>query len=111
METTTTLNEFALEVANLKEAALVFRAVNHELRQQILALLHKNKGIDVTSIYKKLGLEQSVASQHLAILRKAGIVTTKREQRFVYYSVNYKRLEGIVEIAGKLLGFRFSISW
>jgi DNA-binding transcriptional ArsR family regulator len=105
METTTTLNEFALEVANLKEAALVFRAVNHKLRQQILAVIHENKGIDVTSIYRKLGLEQSVASQHLAILRKARIVTTKREQRFVYYSVNYKRLAEIGEIAGKLLRF------
>jgi DNA-binding transcriptional ArsR family regulator len=105
METTITLNEFALEVANLKEAALVFRAVNHKLRQQILAVLHENKGIDVTSIYGKLGLAQSIASQHLAILRKAGIVTSKREQRFVYYSVNYKRLETIGEITEKLLRF------
>jgi DNA-binding transcriptional ArsR family regulator len=105
MEITTTLNEFGLEVVKLKEAALVFRAVNHKLRRQILAVLHENKRIDVTSIYKKLGLEQSVASQHLAILRKAGIVVTKREQRFVYYSVNYKRLEEIGEIAGKLLKF------
>jgi DNA-binding transcriptional ArsR family regulator len=103
METTTTLNEFALEVANFKEAALVFRAVNHKLRQQILAVIHENKGIDVTSIYRKLGLEQSVASQHLAILRKARIVTTKREQRFVYYSVNYERLGEIGEIAKGLL--------
>ena len=103
MEITTILNEIGLEVVKLKKAALVFRAVNHKLRQQILAVIHENKGIDVTSIYKKLGLAQSVASQHLAILRKAGIVTTEREKRFVYYSVNYKRLEEIGEIAKELL--------
>jgi DNA-binding transcriptional ArsR family regulator len=102
METVAILTELEIESSNVKLAALVFRAINHKLRRQILTLLHENKGIDVTSIYRRLGLEQSVASQHLAILRKAGIVTTKREQRFVYYSVNYERLEEINEIARKL---------
>jgi DNA-binding transcriptional ArsR family regulator len=102
METVAILPEFEIESSNVRLAALVFRAINHKLRRQILTLLHEKKGIDVTSIYRRLGLEQSVASQHLAILRKAGIVTTKREQRFVYYSVNYERLEEINEIARKL---------
>jgi DNA-binding transcriptional ArsR family regulator len=102
METVVILTELEIESSNVKLAALVFRAINHKLRRQILTLLHENKGMDVTSIYKRLGLEQSVASQHLAILRKAGIVTTKREQRFVYYSVNYERLEEINEVAGSL---------
>jgi DNA-binding transcriptional ArsR family regulator len=102
METVAILTELEIESSNVKLAALVFRAINHKLRRQILTLLHENKGMDVTSIYKRLGLEQSVASQHLAILRKAGIVTTKREQRFVYYSVNYERLEEINEVAGSL---------
>ena len=43
----------------------------------------------------RLRLEQSVASQHLAILRKAGIVSTQRDGKFIYYSVNFKRLEEI----------------
>jgi DNA-binding transcriptional ArsR family regulator len=83
----------------------VFRAINHKPRRQILTFLHENKRTDVTSVYKKLGLEQSVASSHLAILRKAGVVTRQRERRFAYYSVNHKRLEEISEIAGKLSRF------
>ena len=53
---------------NLKKAALVLRSLNHKLRQQILALIETEKRITVTEIYVRLRLEQSVASQHLAIL-------------------------------------------
>ncbi|MDB5252698.1 MAG: helix-turn-helix transcriptional regulator, partial [Flaviaesturariibacter sp.] len=73
-----TESELKIDVLTLKKAALVLRAVNHKLRQQILKLIHQKGKITVTEIYVKLRLEQSVASQHLAILRKAGFVTTIR---------------------------------
>ena len=98
-----TANGLELETANIRAAALVFRAINHELRVKILRLIHGSSRITVTEIYRKLGLDQSVASQHLAILRKARMVITSREKRYVYYSVNYKRLEEVEEIAGRLL--------
>ena len=77
------------ELVKVKKAALILRAVNHRLRQQILnTIASKNgQGITVTEIYVILRLEQSVASQHLAILRKAGIVTAKRDGKFIYYFV------------------------
>jgi DNA-binding transcriptional ArsR family regulator len=51
----------------------------------------------------QLRLEQSVASQHLAILRRAGVVTTTREGKFIYYSVNHKRLAEIYSYVEQLL--------
>ncbi len=88
---------------NLKKAALVLRALNHKLRQQILALIDSEKKITVTEIYVRLRLEQSVASQHLAILRRAGIVVTQRDGKFIYYTVNYKRIEEINKFVGELV--------
>jgi DNA-binding transcriptional ArsR family regulator len=88
---------------NLKKAALVLRALNHKLRQQILKLIDDKKKITVTEIYVKLRLEQSVASQHLAILRRAGIVLTQRDGKFIYYGVNFKRLEDISRFVEGLL--------
>jgi len=84
----------ALEIdsLSLKKAALFFRAINHQLRQQILTLIHKNGTLSVTTIYGKLRIEQSVASQHLAILRRAKLVSTKRVGKKVFYSVNYQGL-------------------
>jgi DNA-binding transcriptional ArsR family regulator len=97
-------NVLAIESLELKKAALTFRAVNHSLRQEILRLIHQNLRITVTEIYIKLKLEQSVASQHLAILRKAGIVSTERDGKCIFYSVNYNRLKQVHEIAKELIG-------
>ena len=84
-----------VDFLRLKKSAMILRAVNHKLRQQLLHLLDEQPKITVTEIYVKLRLEQSVVSQHLAIMRRAGIVLTRREGKFIYYSVNYDRLKEI----------------
>ncbi len=81
----------------LRRAVLTLRAVNHDLRKGIIEILEENKKMTVTDIYIKLRLEQSVASQHLAILRRAGVVKTERNGKFVDYSLNTDRIS---EIAG-----------
>jgi DNA-binding transcriptional ArsR family regulator len=88
----------------LKKAAMVLRALNHKLRQQLLKLIEDEKRITVTEIYVRLRLEQSVASQHLAILRKAGIVNTERDGKFIFYTVNYKRIDEISHFVKELVG-------
>jgi DNA-binding transcriptional ArsR family regulator len=95
--------ELAIESLQIKKAALIFRAINHPLRRQMLQLLHENARMTVTEIYIKLRLEQSVASQHLAILRKAGMVNTEREGKFIFYSVNYQRLKQVHQTAGNII--------
>lgn len=95
--------EIQVELLTLKKADLVIRALNHKLRLQIIRMLHDKEELTVTEIYVKLKLEQSVASQHLAILRRAGIVVTRREGKFIYYSVNPTRIEEIYNIAKSLV--------
>lgn len=100
---TSAKDELKIDPIQLKKAALIFRAINHKLRQQIIKFIHQNGRITVTQIYVKLRLEQSVASQHLAILRKAGFVTTERDGKFIFYSVNHDRLNEIHKVAYELL--------
>ncbi len=88
-------NPITLDYTVLRKAVLVLRAVNHKLRQSIVILLEENKRMTVTEIYVKLRLEQSVASQHLAILRRAGVVNTERQGKFIYYSLNHDRIAEI----------------
>ena len=103
LEPAVSSTELRIDVIQLKKSALILRAVNHKLRQQIMKLIHQNGKMTVTEIYVKLRLEQSVASQHLAILRKAGFVITERDGKFIYYSVNYTRLSEIHRVAQELL--------
>jgi len=95
--------ELKIDVIQLKKASLILRAINHKLRQQIMRLLNQHGRMTVTEIYVKLRLEQSVASQHLAILRKAGYVNTFRDGKFIFYSVNHDRLAQVHGIVYELL--------
>ena len=72
-----------LDYADLRKAVLVLRAVNHKLRQRIIDLLDNEDPMTVTDIYIKLRLEQSVESQHLAILKREGEVNTERQGKII----------------------------
>ena len=77
--------ELQLDTKALKEAAMVYRAVNNKLRQKILQVIDRNERVFVGEVYKKLRIEQSVASLHLAILRNQNIVSrTGREIHFLH---------------------------
>ena len=86
----------------LKKAKLKERALSHPLRQKMLALIKAHNRIKVTDIYKKLRIEQSVASMHLAILRSAGFVTTQREGQVIRYSVNDKAINEFLKHCQKV---------
>ncbi len=84
-----------VDFLHIKKSALILRAMNHKLRQQMIKLLDEHGKLTVTELYVKLRLEQSVASQHLAILRRAGIVVTRRDGKFIHYAINYPRVTEI----------------
>ena len=83
--------------------AKILRALNHKLRQQMIKLIDENRRMNVTDIYIKLRLEQSVASQHLAILRHAGIITNQHEGRERFYSLNYRHIGRITTLVEELV--------
>ena len=93
-----------LDTPLLTKGKNTFRAINHSLRQQIIELIHKNGKMIVTDIYVKLHLEQPVASQHLAILRKEHFLNTERQGKRIFYSVNYPRMSQVYELSKKLTG-------
>jgi DNA-binding transcriptional ArsR family regulator len=94
--------EMDISYDKLRSAVLVLRAINHELRRSIITLLENEVRMTVTDIYIKLRIEQSVASQHLAILRKAGIVAPNRDGKYIYYSLEKERLALVAELVANL---------
>ena len=91
-----------LDYAVLRKAVINLRAVNHKIRRQILKLLEEKNKLSVTEIYQKMKLDQSVASQHLAALRKAGVVKTERDGKFIYYMIDENRVEEISNLINDL---------
>lgn len=79
-----------------RKTKLICRAADHKLRQQILSAINEDGEITVTELYNKLHLVQSVASQHLAILRKTGFVKTRRDSKEIYYSIDKDNISNYV---------------
>ncbi len=91
-----------IDMDKLRKAVLVLRALNHDLRRRIIDLLYAEGHLTVTDIFVALRIEQSVASQHLAVLRKADIVVPKRDGKFIFYEVAPKRLLEIKKVITNL---------
>lgn len=88
---------------NINRASMVLRSINNKVRQNILGYIYDKEKVGVTELYKDLKLEQSVASLHLSILRKEGVVSTERNGKQVYYSINNNRITDIKKFVEDIL--------
>jgi DNA-binding transcriptional ArsR family regulator len=71
----------------------LMRALAHPLRLQILEQIDRNGEVHVNNIYNELNIEQSITSQHLKVLRLAGVVSQSKVGKFMNYTINYEILE------------------
>lgn len=92
--------------ADLARAALLFHALSDETRLRILERLRQGEGC-VCELTDALDAAQSRLSFHLKTLKNAGLVTDRREGRWMYYSIDpdaladaAEALEGLAPVAG-----------
>lgn len=88
---------FKASATPIKTANFIAKSVNNPFRQKILALLLSTRSLAVNELCEKLDSEQSVMSQHLAILRKAGLVNSERRGKRILYSANEKQLQEVID--------------
>jgi len=81
----------------------LFAIIGQPVRIQILAILASQPAC-VCHFEAVLGLRQASISQHLMILRKAGLVTTQREGRNIFYHLAQPGLMAMIEQAASLSG-------
>ena len=80
----------------IEEAARIARALSHPVRLRILDELREG-GAYVMHLTTVLGRPQANISQHLMVLREAGLVTAEREGMTVIYRVRDPRLLALVD--------------
>ncbi len=83
-------------LTNYKQLAESIKALGHPIRLQIVAGLIKNE-CNVTQIQQSLGVPQSTISQHLRILKNAGIIEGRREGTNVCYKVINNWIKEVIE--------------
>ena len=82
----------------------LMRALAHPLRLKILEFLDQHKNIQVNQIYNTLKIEQSIASQHLRILKNAGVLIADKEGKFMHYTIDYPRVANAVKAINRFMG-------
>ncbi|HRV83520.1 MAG TPA: metalloregulator ArsR/SmtB family transcription factor [Saprospiraceae bacterium] len=88
----------------LQVSTEIMRALAHPLRLRILEFIDRNGKINVNKIYNTLNLEQSITSQHLKVLRLAGVVKQQKQGKYVLYSIEYDLVERASRAVNNFLG-------
>lgn len=78
---------------NTENLAALVKALAHPARLGVIRLLHERQTCIGCDIVDEIGLAQSTTSEHLRILKSAGIITGEVESPRVCYSLNPEALE------------------
>ena len=90
----------AVSIAELKAA--MFRAMAHPPRIRVLETLTAGER-SVSELQPEIGIESSHLSQQLGILRRAGLVSSRKEGQSVYYSLKDPQIADLLAVARQLL--------
>lgn len=80
----------------------LLKAMSHPKRLEIIHLL-RDQTLSVTQMLEMLDLPQANLSQHLMILRKAGVVTTKKEGKQIFYSLTHENFVKTSDLIREIL--------
>ena len=95
---------------DLEELAEMFKVFSDPTRLKLVMLLSRHDGaLCVNALARRLGVTQSAVSQHLRILRQAGLVESDRHGTFVHYALNRDTLESFKARLLESLGEEFVI--
>ena len=83
----------------MNDAATILSALAHEGRLSVFRLLARRapEGVRPSEISEALELKANTLSVYLGALERAGLVTSQRQGRSVFYSVNLSRMGGLID--------------
>jgi len=81
---------------NARKASALLKAMANDRRLLILCFLAQGEK-SVSELETLISLSQSALSQHLARLRRDGLVTTRRAAQTIYYSLAGREAGAIME--------------
>ncbi|MGK4580222.1 ArsR/SmtB family transcription factor [Kitasatospora sp. HPMI-4] len=79
-----------------------FKTLGHPVRIRVLELLSEREHA-VAEMLPEVGVEPSHLSQQLAVLRRAKLVTSRREGSTVYYSLTSPQVAELLRVARAIL--------
>lgn len=87
----------------MQQLTKIFKALSDSNRLKIFMLLSK-KTLCVNALVNHLAISQSAVSQHLRVLREAGLVNSEKRGYWMHYSANKKQVKQFIKKFNTLLG-------
>lgn len=82
----------------------LLKAMADVVRLNILHALAEGDEITVTDLSERLFVSQPLVSWNLSVLRRAGLVRTRRQGRLVYCSLDRARYQQTIQRLGEVIG-------
>jgi ArsR family transcriptional regulator, arsenate/arsenite/antimonite-responsive transcriptional repressor len=82
----------------LEQAVTRLAALAQETRLAIFRLLVEAgpEGMNAGAIAEAVGVPAATLSFHIAQLARAGLVTSRQESRYIYYSTNFTAMDDLI---------------
>ncbi len=89
-----------MNTLTIEEYTKVFGALSHPVRLNIACGLLKNGRCNVNTMTRRLGISQALVSQHVKILKEAGIISGEREGNIIWYQLSSEVAKKLLEAIG-----------
>ncbi len=89
--------DFSAMQQNATAAVTLLKSLANESRLMIMCVLTEGE-LSVGQLNQRIKLSQSALSQHLAVLREQGLVSTRRASQTIYYRLADSPAMNVIEI-------------
>ncbi|SFE91435.1 DNA-binding transcriptional regulator, ArsR family [Bacillus sp. OV194] len=86
-----------------EEVQWFLKALASEKRQEIVFLFMERQEVKVNQVSELVGISQSTASEQLAILKRGGLLSSRREGKEVFYFPNRNNVQSLLQALNELL--------
>ena len=96
---------------DIQKLSEVFKALSDPTRLRLVKILSDHEGaLCVNALARELSVSQSAVSQHLRVLRQAGLVISDRRGSSVHYALDQERLDEYKSSVLETLGEGFVLT-
>lgn len=92
-----------MNIDTLESLELLFLSLSDKTRLRLVGLMSRGE-VSVGYLADSLGQSQPKVSRHLAYLRNAGLVSTRRDGKWIYYSIEQPADAATRRVLGEIIG-------
>ena len=86
-----------------EQLSQLFQTLGQSARLQILTAIGEGEAC-VCHLESTLGMRQAFISQHLMVLRKADVLQTRRDGRYIFYSLRNRKMLELIRLSAEVAG-------